>query len=164
MCTATDPAPLSPDTASPEAACPPGHDTLGTSGWLPPAGYTVTLPRRRTPPATATASATAPAPVAGTPACPATGTVTVWPAPTGTLATEPPGSGTKPPPTDPNGIESSEPSGVVLLAVVADDVASADPAVVGPQAAREAAISAPPAVAARTARRECRQPHVNPTP
>jgi hypothetical protein len=82
--------------------------------------------------------------------------VTVWPAPTGTLATVPPGSGTKPPPIDPNGIESSEASGVVLLAAAADDVASAEVPDVGPQAARDAAISAPPAVAATTARRECR--------
>jgi hypothetical protein len=50
-------------------------------------------------------------------------------------------------------MESSESSGVVLLAAAADAV-PAEPAGAGPQAASEAAISAPPAVAAKIARRE----------
>jgi hypothetical protein len=60
---------------------------------------------------------------------------------------------------------SSELSGVVLLAAVAD-AGPAELAGAGPQAASDAAISAPPAVAAKTARRECRSRNRNliPTP
>jgi len=166
--TATAPPPLSADTASPEAAAPTGHDTLGTPGWLvlvwlAPAAYTVTLPAAA-PPATLTDSATAAAPVAGTPPCPATGTVTLWPAPTWTVATGPPGSGSKPPPTDPNGSESSEVSAVVLLAIVPLADGSA---VSGWQAATEAAMTVAPATAARTVRAvprpRQRNPILNPT-
>jgi hypothetical protein len=60
-------------------------------------------------------------------------------------------------------MESSESSGVVLLAAAADAV-PAEPAGAGPQAASEAAISAPPAVAAKIARRELRSRNRNPMP
>ena len=127
LCTATVPLPPSADTAAPEAARLDGQDRLGTSGRLPPAGYTVTLPPWR-PLVTATASATAPTAEVGTPPCPATGTVTVWPAPTWTLATCLPASGTKPPPADPAGSESSEVSDAVVPPAGADDAGLAEPA------------------------------------
>ena len=127
LTTATAPALLSADTARPVAASRPAHDRVGAPGWVPPAGYTVTVPAAAAP-VTATASSAALAPDAGTPPCPATGTVTVWPAPTWTLATCPPASGTNPPPTDPNGSESSEVSDAVVPPAGADDAGLAEPA------------------------------------
>jgi hypothetical protein len=72
-------------------------------------------------------SATAPAPDAGTPPCPTTEVVTVWPAATATLSTSPPSSGLNPPPADPNGTESSDvPCDVAVLAGT-DGPGSAEP-------------------------------------
>jgi len=156
LCTATTPPLLSADTARPAAASRPAHDRLGALGWVPSAGYTVTLPPAAAP-VTATASTTALAPDAGTPPCPATGTVTVWPASTGTLATCSPASGSKPPPTDPNGSESSAVSDDVVLLAGAD-VALAEPAGCGPQAATEPAMTVPLATAPTSSRNRISTP------
>jgi hypothetical protein len=95
LCTATIPSPLSAETTSPEAA--PGADQrrLGTPGWRPPAGYTATAPVVN-PPATAAVRA----PDDGTPPCPVTGTVIVWPAPIRTWATRAPVSAPNAPAAD----------------------------------------------------------------
>ena len=89
MCTATVPPLPSCDTTSPEAPWCAAQDRLGTAGRPAPPADTVTLPAA-CPGIVCAVSATAPAPDAGTPACPATGTVPVWPGPTWTRATPPP--------------------------------------------------------------------------